>query len=288
MARRLVLVVVLLGAVLAGAAASLHAEPGPAIWAEPDPAAVVGRWRATIAWRGCAATGAARAALDVERDGSGYAVDLAPVLDGLGPAVLVPMAAKKLEATRDDLHVAWTTAKPNRATLVVRFASGCTGTAALARETTGAPACDELAALEAVARRCDAVEAPEVSPADRATIAGARAARTRPAAARTCTRHAATLRASLVEVGCVPAPLPAAGAIRIPECESLVEAIGRLARCNKVPADAKQRLMNGMQRVARWSTIAPDGRADENLETARQLCVRTREELDELLTLMSC
>lgn len=226
--------------------------------------------------------------LDVERDGSGYAVDLAPVLDGLEPEVLVPMAARKLEATRDDLHVVWTTGKPGRAVLVVRFASGCAGTAALARETTGTPACDEFVALEAVARRCDVVDSPEVSPADRATIAGARAARTRPAAARTCTRHAAALRASLVEVGCVPAPFDAAGAIRVPECEALVAAIGRLARCNKVPADAKQRLMDGMQRVARWSTISPGGRADENLEAARQLCVRTREELDELLTLMSC
>ncbi|KAB2888038.1 MAG: hypothetical protein F9K40_20835 [Kofleriaceae bacterium] len=86
----------------------------------------------------------------------------------------------------------------------------------------------------------------------------------------------------------MPAPLPAAGAVRIPECEALVAAIGRLARCNKVPADVKQRLMAGMQRVARWSTVAPDGRADENLEHAKQLCVRSREELDELLAIMSC
>lgn len=261
---------------------------GLGAWEEPDPAAVVGRWKATIKWRGCAATGAARAVLDVQRDGSGYALDLAPVLDGLGPTVLIPIAAKKLESSRDDLRVEWTTGKPNRASLVVKFSSGCTGTGALVREATGAPACDELAGLEAVAARCDTVQAPAISDADRRVIAGVRVPRTRAAATRMCTTHAKPLRAALVEVGCVPAPLPSVPGVRIAECEALVVALGRLARCNKVPADAKQRLMASMQQVARWSTIAPDSSADENLERATELCKRSETELVEIMTVMGC
>lgn len=283
------LVVVCLFGVLAGAVASASADTGPAVWAEPDPAVVVGRWRATITWRGCAATGAARAVLDIGRDGSGYAIDLAPALDGLGPQVLVPFAAKKLEATRDDLRVEWTTGKHNRATLVVKFASGCTGTAALVREATGAPACDELVALESIAARCDGVEAAVIVDADRKIIAGARPARTRAAAARTCTRHVAPLRASLVAAGCVPAPVdPAGPGVSIPECEALVVAVARLARCNKVPADSKERLLANMQRVVHWSRVKPPDNAEGYLENAKQLCVRTREELEELMQVMGC
>jgi hypothetical protein len=276
--------------VLVGAVALAHADTGPAVWAEPDPAAVVGRWRATITWRGCAATGAARAVLDVGRDGSGYAIDLAPVLDGLGSQVLVPLAAKKLEATRDDLRVEWTTGKHNRATLAVKFASGCTGTLALTREATGAPACDELVALQAIAARCDGVEAPAaLTDEDRKSIAGARTARTRAAAARTCTRHTASLRASLVAAGCVPAPAdPTGPGVSIPECEALVVAVSRLARCNKVPAESKERLLANMQRVVHWSRVKPPESSEQNLESAKQLCVHTREELEEIMQVMGC
>jgi hypothetical protein len=275
--------------VLAGAAASTSADTGPAMWAEPDPAAVVGRWRATIKWRGCAATGAARAVLGVERDGSGYAIDLAPVLDGLGPEVLVPLDAKKLEATRDDLRVEWTIGRHNRAALAVKFASGCTGTLALTREATGAPACDQLVALQAIAARCDGVEAPAISDDDQQLIARARAPRTRGAAARTCTRHAAPLRTSLVAAGCVPAPAdPAGPGVSIPECEALVVAVSRLARCNKVPADSKERLLANMQRVVHWSRVKPPDNAEQNLENAKQLCVHTREELEEIMQVIGC
>ncbi|HUQ07214.1 MAG TPA: hypothetical protein VM261_32205 [Kofleriaceae bacterium] len=273
---------------LAAAAGSASAQP--AVWSEPDPAAVVGRWRATITWRGCAATGAARAVLDVARDGSGYALDLAPVLDGLGPQVLVPFAAKKLEATRDDLRVEWTTGKHNRATLAVRFASGCTGTLALTREGTGAPACDELAALQAIAGRCDGVAPTVLSDDERTIIAGAaRPGRARTAAARTCGVHATPLRASLVEAGCVPAPSDAtAGGIRIPECEALVVAVSRLMRCEKVPADAKQRLHAGMQRVARWATVAPGPDAEAERTRAAATCEQARVDLVETMTIVGC
>jgi hypothetical protein len=276
--------------VLAGAAASASAEPGPVLWAEPDPAAVVGRWRATVTWRGCAATGVARAVLDVARDGSGYTLDLAPVLDGLGPHVLVPLAARKLAVTRDDLRVEWTAGKHNRATLAVRFASGCTGTLAMVREATGAPACDELAALEAVAGRCDGAAPAVIPDEDRATIAGAsRPGRTRAAAARTCARHAAPLRASLVEAGCVPAPPGAtAPGIRVVECDALVAAVARLMRCDKVPADVKHRLHAGMQRVSRWATVAPGEHAEDERTRAAATCEQARTALVDTMTVVGC
>lgn len=284
MPRRLVLFV------LAGAAATASAQPGPAVWAEPDPAAVVGRWRATITWRRCAATGAARALLDVGRDGSGYAIDLGPVLDGLGPHVLVPFEARKLEATRDDLRVEWTTGKHNRASLVVKFASGCAGTLALVREATGAPACDELAALQSIAGRCDGVAPVMISDEDRTVIAGAaRPGRQRAAAGRLCGHHAAPLRLSLMEAGCVPVPADAAGpGIRVAECDALVAAVSRLMRCEKVPADVKQRLHAGMQRVSRWATVAPGENAESERARAAQTCEQARTDLVDTMNIVGC
>jgi hypothetical protein len=204
--------------------------------------------------------------------------------------VLVPSAAKKLEATRDDLRVEWTTGKHNRAALAVRFASGCTGTLALTREATGAPPCDELAALQAIAGRCDGVAPLVLGDADRAIIAGAaRPGRARTAAARTCAAHATPLRATLIQSGCVPAPADAtAGGVRIPECEALVVAVSRLMRCDKVPADAKQRLHAGMQRVARWATVAPDADTEVERTRAAATCEQARVDLLETMTIVGC
>lgn len=269
-------------------AKSVPADPGPE-WAEPDPAAVVGRWRGSAHWKGCP-RGAARVVLDVARDGSGYRVDLAPVLDGLGVIDLVPSAARRLDATRDDLAVTWTAGKPNRATLAIRFASGCAATLRLVRDGSGAPACDELAALERIGATCAAVTLPPIGPADRATIDGApRGAAARTRAARTCTQHVAPLRQALVEVGCMPAPLDGTLAgERLPECEALLVTVARLMRCDKVSADIKQRLRASMQKVARWSTVAPGTDEAELRARATATCEAARDELVETMTVVGC
>jgi hypothetical protein len=210
------------------------------------------------------------------------------VIKGDGATVVEAGPATSLASSRDDLTVEWTTGKHNRATLAVKFSSGCTGTATLVRDATGAPACDELAALEAVAGRCDLAEPPAISDADRKVIAGVRVARTRAAAATTCARHAKAWRASLVEVGCVPAPAVDAGHVSIPECEALVVTVSRLARCNKVPADSKQRLLEGMQRVTRAGSHLPADLTDANLAPMKEMCTEQREDLDEILKVLGC
>lgn len=230
--------------------------------------------------------------LDVSRDGSGYALDLAPVLDGLGPQVLVPAAAKTLEATRDDLHLEWTTGKHNRATLVVRFASGCAGKLGLAREATGAPACDELAALEAIATRCDSVSPPAISDEDRAVIAGAvHAGKKRIAAARVCKQHVAPMRASLVDAGCVPEPvLPMRRGAPIPECDALVATLVHIQRCNNIPAEAKQDLQTRVSNLAGWvNAPLPEGDSvEEHTRRMRTHCEITRTRLTEMLRFYGC
>ncbi len=272
------------------AAGLAHAEPAPAVWDEPDPAAVVGRWRGAAVWRRCAAAGLARVVLDVRRDGSGYGVDLAPALDGLGAVVLVPAAARRLAAMQDDLAVNWTTGKHNRATLEVGFASGCTGTLRLTRDGSGAPACDELAALESIARDCPGGITSGLTDADRTVIARAsRAGRGRSAAIRTCARHAPPLRNALLEAGCVPAPVEIGGpGVRVAECDALVATVSKLMRCDRVPADVKQRLHAGMQRVSRWATVAPGDDAEENRTRAAATCELARVDLVETMTILGC
>lgn len=271
-------------AALVAGAATVAAGP----WVEPDPAILVGRWTGKATWRRCAVDGAARVSLVVERDGGGYRVDLGGALDGLGPELLAPVGAVELEATHDDLRVRWLAGKPGRATVRLGFASGCEGTLALVRESTGAPACDELIALRAIAGRCPDLPPPATAPAD----VGARlAARPRgkalAAVVATCRREAPPLRASLVAAGCVPAPIdPSLATTRVPECDALIATVDRLMRCNRVPVEARQRLRVSMGRVDRWGAVDaddPDARA-----RAAQTCDETRAELESTMAVLGC
>jgi hypothetical protein len=76
--------------------------------------------------------------------------------------------------------------------------------------------------------------------------------------------------------------------VRVPECEALVASVARLARCNKVPADSKQRLLEGMQRVVHSATIVPPDPAGESLERMKEMCLQSREDLDEIMKVMGC
>ncbi len=283
------------GAASAVVAAIAVAEPAapPLVWAEPDPATVIGHWRGPATWRACGDGGAARVTLDVHRDGSGYAVDLAAVLDGLGRTSLVPAAAQRLEMKRDDLRIEWRTGKHNKATLTIQFGqsgSGCTGTLRLTRDATGAPACDRLAALARIASTCDGATPVTISDADRLVIAGAnRAGRARTAAARLCTQHAAPVETALIEAGCVPAPTDgSAPGVRVVECDALVAAVSRLMRCDRVPVDVKQRLHAGMQRVSRWATVTPGDDEAENRARAAATCEAARVDLEDTMSFVHC
>ncbi len=263
-----------------------RATPGVAEpWVEPDPAAVVGRWTGPATWRQCAVTGEARPVLVVARDGGGYRVDLAAALDGLGTELLAPVGGRELTATRHDLTVSWVLGSPGHARVRLGFASGCEGTLVLARDTTGAAACDELVALRAIAGGCPAATVPATEP----RAPPGRRLRGKPLAALAagCRRDAAPLRAGLIEAGCVPAPLPAISATtRVPECDALLASVDRLMRCDRVPVATKQRLRIAMGQVDRWATADRDDA--EARRTSAATCQETRDELVRTMVVLGC
>jgi hypothetical protein len=92
-----------------------------------------------------------------------------------------------------------------------------------------------------------------------------------------------------MEAGCVPVPPDAAGpGLRVAECDALVAAVSRLMRCEKVPADVKQRLHAGMQRVSRWATVAPGENAESERARAAQTCEQARTDLVDTMNIVGC
>ncbi|MBK9030285.1 MAG: hypothetical protein IPL61_02920 [Myxococcales bacterium] len=260
----------------AGAAA---AQP----WTEPDPAAVVGTWRGSVAWKQCAIDGAARVTLVVARDGSGYRLDLAPLADGLGSESFAPTGGPALEAHRADLHATWTGARPGRARLRLALGGGCVATAALRRATVGAAACDEMIALAAIARTCAALPeptSPEVDGLVARLVGGRRAAGAR----RACAQAAAPLRAALVTAGCVPAPIERPRGPAVVECDALIATVMRAVRCDRIAVDVKQRFLDQVRIIARSAAVA------EPIERAALIdsCRTTAAELDDLLPRLGC
>ena len=261
------------------AAAAFAAAARAQGWTEPDPAAVVGRWDGGVTWRQCAVAGERTVALAVGRDGSGYRIDLGALLDGLRAEVFAPIGGPTLEASRADLHATFTAGKPGRAALRLELGGGCQIDVALRRQSTGTAACDELAGLRAVADACPALAEP---PPRTVAIEPVRRGGKKPRAA-ACRREAAPLRAALVEVGCVPAPAPAAQ-VAIPECDALIATVQRATRCDRVPVDMKQRLAEQIRIVARSAAVAePEARA-----LLVDSCRVTRDEIVDTLALVGC
>ena len=257
-------------ALLAVSAASASAQG----WTEPDPAAVIGRWTGTVSWKSCAIDGATKATLDVARDGSGYRLDLAPLADGLGVESFAPTGGPVLEAHHADLTATWRAGKPGRARLEVTLGGGCAAVATLARASVGAPACDELVALTAIASTCSAATVPTST-----AVPG----RSKSAAA-ACRRDAAPLRAALVTAGCVPVAPVGRGAVPIPQCDTLIATVLRGVRCDRINSEMKQRFLDQIRVVARSAAISdPDTRAD-----FVDSCRTTATSLDELLTRLGC
>lgn len=257
-------------------------------WREPDPAAVVGRWTGTVAWQRCAAVGTARIALAVERDGSGYRIDLGAVLDGLGVERFAPQGGATVEAVHADLHATWSAGKAGRASLRVELGGGCQATASLRRDSLGVAACDEVVGLRAVAATCPALAAGPAPTAD-PTLASLRIgrrvpARLRGAAAASCQREATPLRAALVAVGCVPTPVDPGAGPPIPECDALIATVVRATRCDRVPVDMKQRLTEQIRIVARSAAVAEPAARDALIES----CRATEDEIGETLALVGC
>lgn len=269
---------------IVGATVGAVATPAAAqAWTEPDPAAVVGRWSGAVRWQRCAIDGAPRAALDVARDGSGYRIDLAALADGWGVESLAALGGDALEGNRADLRVTWRAGKPGRATLIVSLGSGCVATASLTRASIGAPPCDELVALSAIATTCAALAPPAVDVGGLVARLRTQRRRARGDAA-ACRRAAPPLRAALVTAGCVPDLALAAAGPRIAECDALIATLMRAIRCDKVAVDVKQRLLEQARIVGKSAAVGdPDDRAG-----LVDSCRATAVELDDLLPRLGC
>lgn len=269
--------------VAAGAPAA-HAQ-----WSEPDPPALVGHWTGAATWRNCAVTGHARVALDVARDGSGYRIDLAPLLDGLGVETFAPVGGPIVEAARADLQASWTMhVKPDRATLLLALGPVCRASVALRRASLGVAACDDLVGLRAVAAACPLLDPAPARTADDALARlrpGRRlASRPRAAAAAACRREATPLRAALIETGCVPIPVERAAAVPIPECDALIRTVVRATRCDRIPVEIKTRLTDQIRIVARSAAVSDTADRAGLVES----CALTHREVADTLTLVGC
>jgi|GEM_PF-3684166 len=255
---------------------------------EPDPAAMLGTWRGTVARQQCAAVGTAKIVVEVTRDGSGYRVDLGALIDGLRVETLVPTGGPGVELTRDDLNATWATGKLDRAVLRVALGGGCVATASLKRDSLGVAACDEVVGLRAVATTCRALDGAPPPSADDA-LASLRVGRKVSATPRrraeaTCRVEAFPLRRALLAAGCVPAPIDPQAGPPIPECDALIATVVRATQCDRVPVDMKQRLGEQIRIVARSAAVAePAARA-----LLVESCRLTREEIIQTLALVGC
>lgn len=274
--------------VFAGVTVAAIGSAQAQVWTEPDPTALVGRWTGPVVRKQCAAGGGKQLALEVVRDGSGYRIDLAPVLDGLRAEVFVPIGGPTVEAQRDDLRAVWTPGKRDRATLVVTLGAGCQATATLRRDSLGLAACDEVVGLRAVAAACPTLAAP-VDPSAEPALARLKPGRKLPARQRAaveaqCRAEAAPLRTGLIEAGCVPPPPDPDAAAPIAECTALIATVVRALRCDKVPADVKGRMGDQVHILARNARVAdPEARAALVAQ-----CQLTQEEIAETLKLIGC
>ena len=224
--------------------------------------------RGPVSWDGCAIVGARTVTLTVERDGSGYRVDLAPLADGLGPESLVAIGGPQLVIDHADRHAQWIMGKPGRATLTLGLGTSCQASARLRRATTGSAACDDWTGLRAVALACSAVTAPP-------PLARLRAA--------TCTHAARPLRQDLTAAGCVPSPI-ARRAERIAECEALLTVVGKVLRCSRISIASKQRL-GAQARIVAASAAIDDPAARAELAES---CRITAAEFADLLPHLGC
>jgi hypothetical protein len=251
----------------------------PATWAD-----WVGDWSGKLAWSNCATTGATAATLPLDAVDGALDVDLAPAGAALGRFSLVP-DERELSAQQADVAV-HVDRKAAGLDLAVRFDSGCTLRAHLARATTAIPACDELEAWTRIESRCTKLTSAPLE--DGRALARERDGwlKARGAArgklAEQCGARAARVEAELVGAACAPHRDPKHG-VRAQDCLALVDAANRLARCVPQSSDARELAIESSMLSAAAET------ADAaSLPVVERQCRDAHQQVTALATRFSC
>jgi hypothetical protein len=274
-------VVAIIAAVASGAIAAPASSPPAATWAD-----WVGAWSGKLAWSNCATSGAASATLALDAVDGALDVDLAPAGAALGRFSLVE-DDRGLSAQHADVavHVDRRRGAPGL-DLAVRFDSGCTLRAQLARPASGIPACDELEAWTRIESRCTKLSGKPLEDAtaiarERDGWLKARGA-VRGKLAEQCVARAGKVEAELVGAGCAPNRDPYHG-VRAKDCLALVDAANRLARCVPQSTEARELATEGSMLSAAAET------ADTaSLPVVERQCRDAHQKVSALATRFSC
>lgn len=244
--------------VLAAGRAAAEPRASYADWA--------GDYRGKLTWSAqCTVAGAREATLAVNAFDGVLTIDLATARPGLRAMTLVeddPEATtSSWSGVQGDLAVKLTRPTPGALVVVLESDLGCRMTGRLARPVIAIAACERLVGWARVESTCAAR-----SENRQEDLAKLTAIKWRASDHEQCTNRADRLELALIDAGCAPHPDPAIGT-RARNCLELSQAIGRLARCGKVPPP----------RIRQLEQLAANLRAAAHTATAATLPVVERE-----------
>jgi hypothetical protein len=239
-----------------------------------------GTWSGKATWKGCSVEGPASVAVKVSwRDGAAW-IDGAAIYEGLGEIAAENTEQGGLRYSADDMTVTFAK-KGKKATLRFETAAKCTMTAKITRIGSGIGACDDLVALGAAATSCKI--ALDDDPADEVDAWASLRGKARARADKACGKRADTLRATLIAEACIP---PEDDPADLPGCREVWKAAERMMRCDRAPAELKQRTMATVADLRR-SLRAYAGR-EGTKELAASTCAEATTMLIERLDVLHC
>jgi hypothetical protein len=268
---------VIIVAVASGAIAA-PASP-PATWAD-----WVGAWTGKLAWSNCATNGAPTATLGLDAIDGALSIDLSPAGNALARFSLVE-EDRRLSVQHADVAVI-VTRSTRGLDVAVRFDSGCTLHAQLARSSSGIAACDELEAWTRIESRCTKLAGKPLE--DAAAIARERdgwlkaRGSARGKLAEQCVARAAKVEAELVGAACAPNRDPHHG-VRAQDCLAVVDAANRLARCVPQSIEARELATESLMLSAAAETAET-----ATLPVVERQCRDAHQKVTALATRFSC
>jgi hypothetical protein len=224
-------------AITAGALAKPAANPGWGDW--------VGDYAGKLTWTTCTADGEGSATLPVEATDGAFTIDLTPAGGALESVALLEDNGGWV-GQAGDVTVHLTRTKPDSLDLAIDLESGCQVRGTLKRPSTGIVACDRLAGWARVEAKCTKLVRPALE--NEARLARqkkswlAAKGADRDKLGSQCEARASKVESELIDAGCAPNPDPAIG-MRGAECTALRASMARLQRCQALPPDIEQLLV---------------------------------------------
>jgi hypothetical protein len=243
----------------------------------------VGTWTGKATWTECSAAGGEELTLAIRWQDGALHLDGAALYDGLGELVPEQREGDVLVHQTEDLTIELKPGKKGKpARIALTTAAQCRMSAKLTRDGTGIAACDELVALADAATGCQV--ALDDDPADELeawrALTGKKA---RKKAGAACAARAGELRERLVAHDCVP---PEDDPGDLPACREVWTLANKILRCDRLPAEAKQRTIAGTAELRRsLRSVAGKQGVDE---VAAAQCAEVAKLYRENLELLHC